>query len=126
MQKPWKILHFRHISHHGRTKRLHINNNPRNRAVRDSVVVTKAGEIYEVEPGQDNPWIATRIRVSPYDPKMKIALPWHLIGVHRYLEHDRSVPPVFLQYDDIATKAMQCGNVIISWEKEMLMSKVDD
>ncbi len=103
--------------------------------------MTKGGDILEVEAGQENPWLATKIRTASFDADIqreryeweeeddtgdKLDLPWDLVGVHRYVTHDREVEPVIVHYEDIAKKAMRCGTVLTSWETEMLMSKVDD
>lgn len=101
--------------------------NARDSAIRDSIVVTKTGEILEVYEGEYPEWNAYPVEVARYNPELDELrqLPWHLVGVHRYFQHDRANRRI-VRYEDVARKAMMSGKLLMEYEVEQFMSKVDD
>lgn len=114
--------------------------------MRDSLVVTNTGELFEVFGKSSEPWKAYRVKVEPFNPNIGVDLdlPWSEVGVHRYFQASSIIfssiyvtfPIRFAEHDysvvhrlyraDIRCKAMQFGNEIIEWRNEWLQSKYDE
>ena len=81
------MMLFSLFSHNnfGRKRDIRIAPATRSTRVRDSLVISKEGDVYEVYGSSENPWNAYKVKVEEFNPNIVgLPLPWKKVGVHRY------------------------------------------
>ncbi len=119
-------VHFRFAHQCGNTRRLKIAPEGRNSKVADNMVLLKTGEIIRVtEKHDDGTFTGNPLRLGSYRPLAgEPQLPWRSVGIHFSKGIQASVTTHF-SHQEVAGKAMVCGDIVSEWLPEWLMSKVD-
>ncbi len=121
-----KVLNFRFAHQCGGNRRLKVAPAGRNKKVADDTVLLTSGEIVRVtKKNDDGTYTANPFRLDSYRPLAgEPKLPWQSVGIHINKGIQASVSRTF-SHQDVAGKAMICGDIISEWLPEWLMSKVD-